>query len=337
MNELERRPPRSAEERRLVARERARERTRRQRRLGVLVVGGIVVLVGVGWFTLGHGSNSPKAADAGEPPSSTAQKPPPELPRGGRQVLPHYRLVALYGAPQDPQLGELGIGTPAQAAQKLLVQSQPYAEPGRPVMPAMELIATLVTAAPGDDGKYRMRQTSETIDRYLAAARKAKALLILDIQPGRASFMSEVKAYRHWLEQPDVGLAIDPEWSMGPGEVPGQVIGHTTSAIVNQVTSYVSKIVEDDNLPQKVLIVHQFTPGMIEHKKWLKRPPGVALTVNVDGFGTRDNKVSKYDLFATNGSHWFNGFKLFYHEDVGLMRPKSVLNLLPPPDVVVYE
>jgi hypothetical protein len=252
-------------------------------------------------------------------------------------VLPHYRLVALYGAPQDPQLGELGIGTPAQAAQKLLVQSQPYAEPGRPVMPAMELIATLVTAAPGDDGKYRMRQTSETIDRYLAAARKAKALLLLDIQPGRASFMSEVKAYRHWLEQPDVGLAIDPEWSMGPGEVPGQVIGHTTSTIVNQVTSYISKIVEDDNLPQKVLIVHQFTPGMIEHKKWLKRPPGVALTVNVDGFGTRDNKVSKYDLFATNGSHWFNGFKLFYHEDVGLMRPKSVLNLLPPPDVVVYE
>ena len=337
MNELERRPPRSAEDRRLDARERARERTRRQRRLGVLVVGGIVVLVGAGWFTLGHGGGSPKAADAGEQLSSTTQQPPPELPRGGRQVLPHYRVVALYGAPQDPGLGELGIGTPDKAAQKLLVQSRPYAEPGRPVMPAMELIATLVTAAPGDDGKYRMRQTSSTIDRYLAAARKAKALLILDIQPGRASFMSEVKAYRHWLEQPDVGLAIDPEWSMGPGEVPGQVIGHTTSTIVNEVSAYVSKIVEDRDLPQKVLIVHQFTPGMIEHKRWLKKPPGVALTVNVDGFGTRDNKVSKYDLFATNGTHWFNGFKLFYHEDVGLMRPHSVLNLLPPPDVVVYE
>ena len=64
MNELERRPPRSAEERRLVARERARERTRRQRRLGVVLVGGIVVLVGAGWFTLGHGGGSPKAADA---------------------------------------------------------------------------------------------------------------------------------------------------------------------------------------------------------------------------------------------------------------------------------
>ena len=103
------------------------------------------------------------------------------------------------------------------------------------------------------------------------------------------------------------------------------------------MSAYVSKIVEDRDLPQKVLIVHQFTAGMIEHKRWLKKPPGVALTVNVDGFGTRDNKVSKYDLFATNGAHWFNGFKLFYHEDVGLMRPHSVLNLLPPPDVVVYE
>ena len=67
-----------------------------------------------------------------------------------------------------------------------------------------------------------MRQTSSTIDRYLAAARKAKALLILDIQPGRASFMSEVKAYRHWLEQPDVGLAIDPEWSRGRARCRGR-------------------------------------------------------------------------------------------------------------------
>lgn len=337
MNELERRPPRSSEERRLVMRERARERTRRQRRLGGLVVGGLVVLVGAGWFLLGSGGEGPKSAGAGEQPKSTEQKPPPELPRGGRQVLPHYRVVALYGAPQDPQLGELGIGTPAQAGQKLLAQAKPYTQPGRPVMPAMELIATLVTAAPGDDGKYRMRQTSSTIDEYLAAARKVKALLILDIQPGRAPFMSEVKAYRHWLEQPDVGLAIDPEWSMDPGEIPGQVIGHTTSTIVNKVSAYVSKIVQRDNLPQKLMIVHQFTPGMIEHKRWLKQPPGVALTVNVDGFGSRDNKVSKYQMFATNGPRWFNGFKLFYHEDAGLMRPHSVLNLLPAPDVVVYE
>ena len=91
-------------------------------------------------------------------------------------------------------------------------------------MPALELIATLVTAAPGDDGKYRYRQSSDLIDRYLAEARRAKALLILDIQPGRARFMDEVRAYQPYLREPDVGLALDPEWSMrrkpdpGPGD-----------------------------------------------------------------------------------------------------------------------
>ena len=65
---------------------------------------------------------------------------------------------------------------------------------GRPLQPAFELIATVVTAAPGDDGRYRYRQSDTVINRYLEAARRVKALLVLDIQPGRADFMDEVRA-----------------------------------------------------------------------------------------------------------------------------------------------
>ena len=68
------------------------------------------------------------------------------------------------------------------------------------------------------------------IRRYLKAARKAKALLILDIQPGRSDFFTETKRLRKWLKEPDVGLALDPEWRMGPGEVPGKVIGSVGAA-----------------------------------------------------------------------------------------------------------
>ena len=50
------------------------------------------------------------------------------LPRGGRRMFPDFRVVAYYGAPQDKQLGELGIGTPAQAGRKLLRQAAPYAQ-----------------------------------------------------------------------------------------------------------------------------------------------------------------------------------------------------------------
>ena len=60
-------------------------------------------------------------------------------------------------------------------------------------------------------------------------------------------------------------------------------------------------------------------------------------SVNVDGFGDEANKVSKYDLFSSRKPGRYNGFKLFFHEDTDLMRPREVLRLIPRPDVVVYE
>jgi hypothetical protein len=194
-----------------------------------------------------------------------------------------------------------------------------------------------VQASPGNDGMYRARQSSDLIGRYLAAARRAHALLILDIQPGRSPFMREVHAYARWLREPDVGIALDPEWSMAPGQVPGSVIGSTDAAIVNHVQAYMAHIVKAHNLPQKLLIVHRFTTEMIRNARTLRQYPGVALTVNVDGFGDRENKVSKYDLFSSRKPGRYNGFKLFFHEDTGLMTPRSVLRLIPRPDVVVYE
>src|SRR6476661_4507158 len=162
---------------------------------------------------------------------------------------------------------------------------------------AVIFAATGAQAAPGVDGLYRARQSSELIGRYLAAARRAHALLILDIQPGHSPFMREVHAYARWLREPDVGIALDPEWSLPAGQTPGSVIGSTTAGIVNHVQAYMSQIVKNHNLPQKLLIVHRFTTDMIANARTLRAYPGVALTVNVDGYGDQENKVSKYDYF----------------------------------------
>ena len=93
------------------------------------------------------------------------------------------------------------------------------------MLPALELIAVIANADAGDDGMYRARQSDAVIRRYLRAARKAKAMLLLDIQPGRSDFFTETKRLERWLREPDVGLALDPEWRMQPGQVPGDVIG----------------------------------------------------------------------------------------------------------------
>ena len=259
------------------------------------------------------------------------------LPGGGRRIFPDYRVVAFYGAPQAAALGALGIGTPDEAAARLRRASRGYERESRPVLPAFELISTIAAESPGDDGMHRIHQSDEVIARYLAAARRAKALLVLDIQPGRGDFLSEARRLERWLQEPDVGIALDPEWHVGPDEVPGKVIGSVTADEINAVTAYVSAFVTDHDLPDKLFVVHQFTSSMIVDKERVQQRLGLALTMNVDGFGNQANKISKYDQFTSELTRFHNGFKLFYEEDTDLMSPAQVLALRPPPDLVVYE
>jgi hypothetical protein len=291
----------------------------------------VLALLLVGGGLLAFGGDNDGDSEARPEPRPSA------LPRGGRTILPDFRVVAYYGAPQDDELGILGIGSPRRAARRLERQAKPYARRDRPVLPAFELIAAIVTSEPGDGGDHSMRQDDSTIRRYLRVARAHRMLLLLDIQPGYASFVQETKALERWLREPDVGLALDPEWSMDPPLLPAQEIGSTDAATVNEVSRYLSGIVRRHDLPQKLLVVHRFTADMIENEHELERNRGVALVVNVDGFGDQPNKIAKYREFTRDLRRRFNGFKLFYDEDLNLMKPDQVLRLRPQPDLVVYE
>jgi hypothetical protein len=310
----------------------------RRRRLGALgVLAAAAALAGVAVGAGGGGRET--GAAAGPATHATAKHAPKrlaELPLGGRKIFPDYRVVAYYGAPQAHALGALGIGSPDAAGGRLRRQARPYVRKTRPVMLAFELIVTVANADPGEDGLFRTRQSDSVIRRYLHAARRAKALLVLDIQPGHADFMDEVKHLDRWMREPDVGLALDPEWHT-PGARPGTVIGSVDAATVNAVSAHIAAIVRKWNLPEKLFVVHQFTPSMIQGKAQVVQRPGLATTMNVDGFGDRANKVSKYHQFTHDGTHFHRGFKLFYEEDTGLMRPRSVVALKPPPDLIVYE
>ena len=247
----------------------------RRRRLVALAV----LLVASSWSAAlllrgggGRGSRAPRAAARG------GRDKPVELPRGGRRLLPDRRIVAFYGAPQDDELGELGIGSPASAARRLERQAQALrAARSRPVLPAMELIAVTAAAHPGEGGRYNTRQDDAVIERYLRAARKAKALLVLDIQPGRSDFFTEATRLERWLAEPDVGLALDPEWRMGPGEVPGKVIGSVEAREVNAVSEWLAQIVERNKLPQKLL------PHPPVHRRHGRRHPAAGAAGAGDG------------------------------------------------------
>ena len=312
-------------------RRRARERAVRLRRRNALFALAALALIAGVAAGAGGGTSS---SDPGE--STKADLPPvPTLPGGGRRILPGRQVVALYGAPQDAELGALGIGSPDSAGRKLVRQAAAYRTRRVKVLPAMELIATVVNRDAGDDGKFRTRQTDAVIRRYLRAARKARALLILDIQPGRADFLTEAKAFGKWLREPDVSLALDPEWRMGPGQIPGQTIGSVDAGEVNSVSRWLSGLIRTNRLPQKLLVIHQFTSDMVRRRQTLQRPPGVAPVLNVDGFGDQAQKKAKYTELSQR--RLTNGFKLFYKEDTGLFSPAQVRRLEPMPRFVVYE
>ncbi len=281
------------------------------------------------------------AACSAHQPISNAQRAGPssvsQLPFGGRTILPGHRVVAFYGAAQIPNMGVLGQGPPDGIARRLLRQARAYAPYGAKVVPAFELIATVAQRAPGVDGDYSAPTDAATIARFLKSVRAIHGILILDVQPGRSPFMREVRRYEKFLKEPDVSLALDSEWSMGSNEVPAQVIGGTTGEVVNKVSAYLETLVRRYDLPQKLLIVHEFTPDMIAHRDAVIVRPGLAIVYHVDGFGSRAAKLSKYGLLARNRHGAFMGFKLFYTQDIDMLAPSDVMRLRPAPDLVTYQ
>ncbi len=273
--------------------------------------------------------------------TATLQPRAATLPRGGRTVFPTYRLVGYAGLTGASTLGRLGTGPLDQRVRELERRATAYAA-GRKVLPVLEVITTIVQGGPGRDGKYRVRISDKQIEVYLKAARKHKALLLLNLQPGRSEFLIEAKAYERWLKEPDVGVALDPEWAMDAGQRPGGAYGHTTGAELDQTAAYLSELVEQYDLPEKVMVYHQVAKSVVRAESGLKRHPGVVLIKSVDGLGPPGPKVNTYRMVnKTTPKYVHAGFKLFFTEDTKggshLMTPREVLALRPRPEYVMYE
>lgn len=299
-----------------------------------------------------RGSASPEASTSASPRASASPSaspspepaPQPMLPRGGREIFPHRTVVAFYGTAVTARLGVLGEGPPEQAAARLEEAAAPFEAPGgRPVLPAFELITTIAQASPGDDGDYSSGVTDADVQRYLDVARAKGMLLLLDFQPGRASFLDQVKRYEKFLLQPEVGIALDPEWVLQPGQLPGRQIGKTDAATINAVSQYLSDLTVANDLPEKLFVVHQFKTFMIPDRDLVVDRPMLATVLHVDGFGPQGSKRETYDVLslkqgaARPGGEIHNGFKLFYDEDTDLMTPAQTMALTPRPELVTYQ
>lgn len=254
--------------------------------------------------------------------------------------LKENRLVTYYGNPRSAQMGVLGeFADPEVMMERLIQQTAAYsaADPARPAVPTIELIASTAQRDPGGDGSYLGRLETEEIEQYARLAEENGALLLLDVQLGLNTVADEIEVLRPFLERPYVHLAIDTEYSVELGQVPGVDLGGVDGAEIQEAVETLTQLVKEEGIADKVLVVHQFESGIVTNKEVIQPTENVEVVLNADGFGRAENKISKYDLLVSEEPIQYGGFKLFYTQDVSLLSPEEVLQLEPAPVVVNYQ
>jgi hypothetical protein len=289
----------------------------------------------------------PTAAPVGPTPTSlpgiavtsVATQPVQSANVDPRSLLPKYRILSYYGHPNSTTMGILGEYSKEELLAKMQEEQAAYeaADPSRPVLLAFEVIASVAQQYPADNDTWLLHTDDETIKSYIDFATANNALVILDLQIGHSTVKAEIDSVEKWLLYPNVHLALDPEFAMPEGEVPGSSIGGIDASDVTYAQERLAQLAADNNLPPKMLIVHQFHEGMITNSQTLAPVDGVQLVIDFDGFGDPANKLSGYALFLQDRQIQFAGIKLFYKQDDPLLTPQEVVALSPPPDFVCFQ
>ncbi|MBB1501313.1 hypothetical protein H5397_07715 [Propioniciclava sp. MC1683] len=271
-----------------------------------------------------------------------ATRTAPELPGGGIVPFPTHHMVALYGHPQTAALGMMGEQPPAAAVERLNKLLEQYREhmPDQTVMGSFEIIATVASAAPGADGDYTYQTPVELLMPWIEAAEANDIYVVLDLQPGRKSFLTQAQHYEDLLKRPTVGLALDPEWRLKPDQKHLRQIGQVHIDEVNEVGAWLADLVQANDLPPKVLTLHQFQTRMIIERERLDTSrPEIQYLVHVDGQGPQGSKQATWEVIRRGlPDSVFLGWKNFEDEDTPMLTPKQTVEQVhPTPHFISYQ
>ena len=263
-----------------------------------------------------------------------------QLPGGGQLLFPNHMMVAIYGTPGAPVLGILGEQDLSASIERARNHADPYrALTGRTVVPAFEIITSVASAGAGPDGNYSNEIDIATIKPWVEEAGRQGLYVVLDLQPGRTDFVTQARQYEELLAYPWVGLALDPEWRIGPDQVHLVQIGHVTADEVNSVVGYLGELTDRLSLPPKLLVLHQFRLDMIPDRDRVDLSnPAVTVLVHADGQGSQPAKQDTWRFLRQNTLVPWWGWKNFYDEDAPMLSPEQTMSqVVPQPDLVTYQ
>ena len=264
-----------------------------------------------------------------------------ELPGGGVTLFPHRRLIALYGHPGAPVLGLLGEQGPEGSVRRVNTYVERYSPlVEEQVMPAFEIITTVADVNPGPRNDYSLLSSMEHLQPWVQAASDAGVYVVLDLQPGRTDFLTQAKVYEELLALPHVGLALDPEWRLGPDERHLVRVGHVEAEEVNAVSEWLADLVREHDLPQKILTLHQFQVQMIRNRDQVRTDhPELAIVLHADGQGGQGAKQDTWRVLQQDlPENMWLGWKNFYDEDTPMLTPEqTVARVHPTPWFISYQ
>ena len=263
-----------------------------------------------------------------------------QLPGGGQVLFPMRRIVALYGHPGTPALGALGEQNLTASVGRARAAAAQYSALSKvPAIPAFEIIATVAQASPGPRRSFSSQTSVASLRPWVTAATKAGMYVTLDLQPGRASLLSQAMLYRSLLRLPNVGLALDPEWHLGPRQLPLRQIGSVDISEVNLVAGWLARLTARYRLPQKLLELHEFRLSMIRDVQKLDTGHAdLAVVINMDGQGAPGTKQQTWAAVVTHApSGVFFGWKDFYAKDTPMLAPWATIDHTPVPVLISYQ
>lgn len=260
-------------------------------------------------------------------------------------ILPCRRVVAYYGNPLSRRMGILGEYPRDEMLQRFqaAVDEWNAADPQHPVQPALHLVTSVAQPEPGRAGLYRLWMTDSLVEEVYSWAQSVGAILFLDLQVGASTIQQEVPKIAHFLQRPDVHLALDPEFAMRDGQIPGEHIGSMDGADIDWASAYLADLVRTHGLPPKLLVVHRFTRPMVRNSDAIELRPEVQIVMDMDGWGAPHLKRVSYHSYIVREPVQFTGFKIFYHNDTRgghgqpIMTPADVLRLRPQPLYIQYQ
>jgi hypothetical protein len=213
------------------------------------------------------------------------------LPSGSQLVLADgVRYVAVEADAVTPGLEAVGEWAVTDAVTRAQDAAASYAEavPEETVVPVLEVPATRASSNPGEDRDYSTEIPTEELLPLVDAAAEAGVMVVLRLEPGRASFDEQVTEYADVLARPTVGVALDVDARrVGDGSPSGTVDAAEVGAAIDAV----GEVVRTEGLPQKLVVLQRSDADAIRGASDLDLGSGEAAVVlqstSGDSYGAR--------------------------------------------------